>query len=43
MEDILSYVLPLGFLGNIAHALFVKNKVREIFEFRNKKVEEIFK
>jgi len=43
MEDILSYVLPLGILGKIAHALFVKSKVREIFDFRNKKVEEIFK
>jgi len=42
MEDVLSYVIPFGFLGRIAHALFVKNKVKEIFEFRNKKVNEIF-
>lgn len=42
MEDILTYELPLGFLGKIAHAMFVKSKVKEIFEYRNKKVEEIF-
>ncbi|PKR80226.1 hypothetical protein CW751_11230 [Brumimicrobium salinarum] len=43
MEDILTYELPLGFLGKIAHTMFVKSKVQEIFEYRNKKVEEIFK
>ncbi|RYM33816.1 hypothetical protein ERX46_07565 [Brumimicrobium glaciale] len=42
MEDILSYVIPFGIFGKIAHALFVKSKVKEIFEFRNKKVLEIF-
>jgi len=42
MEDILTYELPLGFLGKIAHTMFVKSKVKEIFEYRNKKVEEIF-
>lgn len=40
--DILSYVMPLGFLGTIAHALFVKNTVKDIFEFRNTRVDEIF-
>lgn len=42
MEDILTYVLPLGFLGKISHALFVKNKVREIFDYRNQQVEKVF-
>jgi len=36
MEDILNYKVPLGFLGNIADALFVKNEVKGIFEYRKK-------
>lgn len=42
MTDIVSYELPLGFLGKIAHALFVRKKLEEIFAYRFKKVEEIF-
>lgn len=42
MLDIVSYELPLGFLGKLAHPLIVKNKLEEIFAYRFKKVEEIF-
>ncbi|WP_337041005.1 SRPBCC family protein [Emticicia sp. 17c] len=42
MEDIVHYKLPLGFLGNIANSLFVKNQLTEIFEFRQKKLVELF-
>jgi ligand-binding SRPBCC domain-containing protein len=42
MTDILTYGLPLGFLGTIAHAIMVKNKVKEIFNFREKKVNDLF-
>jgi ligand-binding SRPBCC domain-containing protein len=42
MTDIVSYELPLGILGKIAHPLIVKNKLNEIFNYRFKKVEEIF-
>lgn len=42
MEDIVHYKLPFGFLGSIAHMLFVKNKLKNIFEFRFKKMEELF-
>ena len=42
MTDIVKYELPLGILGNIAHALFVKNKLNHIFDYRFKKVEELF-
>lgn len=34
MEDIIRYRLPLGFLGKIAHGLFVKKQLEEIFRFR---------
>jgi ligand-binding SRPBCC domain-containing protein len=42
MTDIVTYVLPFGFLGRIAHALFVKNKVQQIFEYRSKVMNQFF-
>lgn len=42
MEDIVHYKLPFGFLGTIAHALFVRKKLETIFEFRRKKLIECF-
>lgn len=42
MYDEVNYVLPFGFLGNIAHALFVRKRVEEIFSYRRKVVEELF-
>ncbi len=42
MEDIVDYKLPLGFLGQLAHPILVKPKLKEIFEYRNKKLIELF-
>ncbi len=42
MTDIVHYKIPLGFLGRIANALFVKNKLKQIFDYRFKKVDELF-
>jgi ligand-binding SRPBCC domain-containing protein len=42
MEDIVSYLLPLGFLGNIAHVIFVKKQLESIFNYRTKVVKKIF-
>ncbi|MCF8330062.1 MAG: SRPBCC family protein [Crocinitomicaceae bacterium] len=42
MNDIVSYVLPLGIIGRAMHALFIKNKIKEIFTYRYHKVEELF-
>lgn len=42
MTDIVHYKLPLWFLGDIAHALFVKKQLNDIFSYRFKKVEELF-
>ncbi|WP_139959743.1 SRPBCC family protein [Flavicella sediminum] len=42
MKDKISYKLPLGFLGKIAHVLFVKNQLKGIFNFREQKVNEVF-
>lgn len=42
MTDILTYGLPLGILGQLAHEIMVAKKVKEIFSFREKKVNELF-
>lgn len=42
MTDIVHYKLPLWFLGDIAHTLFVKKQLQHIFDYRYKKVEELF-
>lgn len=42
MTDILHYKVPFGFIGKIVNALFIKNKINEIFEFRYNKLEEKF-
>ncbi len=42
MTDIVHYKLPLFFLGDIAHALFVKAQLQKIFDHRVTAVENRF-
>ncbi len=42
MTDIIHYKLPFWFLGDIANSLFVHNQLKGIFDYRYKKVEEMF-
>ena len=42
MTDIVHYKLPFWFLGDIANSLFVKKQLNDIFNYRFKKVEELF-
>ncbi len=42
MTDIVHYKLPLWWLGDLANVLFVKKQLAGIFEYRKKKVEEMF-
>lgn len=42
MTDIVSYILPLGFLGKLVQPFLVKPKLEEIFAYRFKIVEEVF-
>ena len=42
MHDILHYAVGWGIFGSIANAIIVNKKVRGIFDFRDKKVEELF-
>lgn len=42
MTDIVSYVVPYGWLGKIAHCLIIKGQLKTIFDYRFNKVEELF-
>lgn len=42
MEDILHYKLPMGILGKMMHPFLVKPKLEQIFEYRHKKLTELF-
>jgi ligand-binding SRPBCC domain-containing protein len=42
MTDIIHYRLPLGPLGDLGHVLFVKGRLKKIFEYRYRRVEELF-
>jgi ligand-binding SRPBCC domain-containing protein len=42
MDDVVDYELPLGVLGSIARALFVRRSLEKIFEFREEKIAELF-
>ena len=42
MDDVLTYGLPFGIFGRMANSLFVANKLTQIFEYRRKKVIELF-
>jgi ligand-binding SRPBCC domain-containing protein len=43
MQDEVKYELPLGFIGDIAHNLIVKEKIRKIFKFREETLNRLFK
>jgi ligand-binding SRPBCC domain-containing protein len=42
MRDEVNYKLPFGLLGVLAHLVFVKNKLKQIFDYRHKVLEERF-
>lgn len=42
IEDRVTYVLPFGWLGNLAHPIIVKPQLDRIFAFREKAVRDLF-
>ena len=42
MIDIVHYKIPFGLLGRIAHRLFVRKKLNQIFDYRSKELIKIF-
>lgn len=42
MKDTVDYEMPFGFIGKMAHLLFVKKKLEAIFDFRYTILEKLF-
>lgn len=42
MKDLLHYQLPLSILGDMAHSLFVKKQLNDIFVYRKNIIQRIF-
>lgn len=42
MVDIIDYKIPFGWLGDLANSLLVKKQLAEIFDYRFKKMVEIY-
>ncbi len=42
MTDLVTYKPPLGFIGSLANRFLIRKKLDEIFDFRRKKLIEIF-
>lgn len=42
MDDIVTYIIPLGFFGTIINEFIVEKKINEIFNYRRKILESMF-
>lgn len=42
MTDRVSYKLPFGFFGRMAHSLFIRKQLSQIFEYRKTCLEDMF-
>ena len=43
MSDIVSYQPPFGILGNLANRVIIKQKLKEIFDYRQEVLTQLFK
>ena len=42
MTDTVQYSLPLGPIGNLVHAIIIRQQLESIFDYRKQAIEEIF-
>lgn len=42
MTDLISYCMPLGFIGRFFHWLFIRKQLESIFDYRIRKADELF-
>jgi len=42
IRDEIKYQIPFGILGQLAHSVFVREKIKDIFRFREKALNKIF-
>ncbi len=42
MSDLVHYKIPLGLIGKIMNQIYIKNKLKEIFDYRYQTLENMF-
>ena len=42
MIDVVRYALPFGIVGRIAHSFGIREDVRQIFDYRRQRIDELF-
>ena len=42
MKDIITYIPPFGIVGDLSNSLFIRNKLKSIFDFRREVLEKQF-
>ena len=42
ITDQVTYALPFGPFGDLVHTAWVKNKLKQIFDYRREKLQELF-
>ena len=42
IKDVIKYSIPLGPIGRLMHFLWIKNDLKNVFNFRKKVIDEIF-
>ena len=42
MKDIITYIPPLGLIGQIANKIFIKKQLKNIFDYRQKVINKKF-
>lgn len=42
MEDIIDYKIPFGILGQLAHPIIVQKQLKQIFKYREEKLQDLF-
>jgi ligand-binding SRPBCC domain-containing protein len=42
MRDLVRYQLPFGILGDVAHWLIVRRRLRRIFDYRARRIAKLF-
>lgn len=42
MTDILNYAIPYGAVGRLSNKLFVERKIKKIFSYREKAINDLF-
>jgi ligand-binding SRPBCC domain-containing protein len=42
MKDVVHYAIPMGIIGRMMNTIVVRNKLKQIFDYRYQKLEALF-